>query len=189
MMIHQLQATYQAEQDRILIRLNTRTGEELRLWLTRRMVKNLFPHILQATAELDGAAQMPFVSHDGPHQQDLTKFRKQESLQQADFKTPFSTEAPVLPLGSTPLLVTTVHITPSNEGSLRIGFVEQTPEVSESRQFEVTLAPPLLHGFMHLLESALKHADWGITLPEDEKPKETKPLDAFASAEPPHYLN
>lgn len=29
--IHQLQATYQQEQDRILLRLNTRTQEEFRL--------------------------------------------------------------------------------------------------------------------------------------------------------------
>jgi len=32
MNIHQLQATYLVEQDRILIRMNTQSGEELRLW-------------------------------------------------------------------------------------------------------------------------------------------------------------
>ena len=36
MNIHQLSVTYLPEQDRILARVNTTAGEEMRLWLTRR---------------------------------------------------------------------------------------------------------------------------------------------------------
>lgn len=176
------------EHDRILVRLNTHAGEELRLWLTRRMVKNLFPHMIEASTQLVNPQTQP-ASHDGANSRALTQFRRQESLQQADFNTPFNTQVSVLPIGSEPLLATTVHITAGESGSLRIGFEENVPGVAASRSFEVTLGPSLLHGFLHLLESALKHADWGITLGEVGALDETRPTDAFAAAVPPRYLN
>ncbi len=37
-------------QDRLLVRLNTRGGEALRLWLTRSMMKKLLGHLLQASS-------------------------------------------------------------------------------------------------------------------------------------------
>ena len=188
MKIHQLQASYQMEQDRVLVRLNTLSGEELRLWLTRRLIRNLFPHMMQAATALTDT-QAPLVSHDGADRAALTQFRKQESLQQADFDTPFNTEASVLPMGKEPLLATAVHITPSEDGSLRIGFEEKIPDTAGVRSFEVTLDPPLLHGFMHLLELTLKHADWGIQLVKQNPPNDAHAMDAFAAAEPPKYLN
>jgi hypothetical protein len=187
-MIHQLQATYQIEQDRILVRLNTHAGEELRLWLTRRMVKNLFPHMIQACTELV-TTQPRMASHDGADSKALTEFSRQESLQQADFQTPFNNQALVMPIGEEPLLATTVHIASSEGGSLRLGFEEKLPGTAKTRSFEVTLGPTLFHGFLHLLESALKHADWGLTLGDIDKLKDSKLIDAFANAEPPRYLN
>ena len=187
MVIHQLQATYLTEQDRILIRLNAHAGEELRLWLTRRMVKNLFPHMMEATTELV-AAQTPIESHDGTSSHELMQLKKQEALQQADFSTPFNTQASVLPIGGEPLLATTVHITPVEDGSLRIGFEEKIPGIGGSRSVEVTLGQQLLHGFLHLLESALQHAGWGFSLVEVDALNHNS-TDAFASAVPPRYLN
>ncbi len=186
--IHQLQVSYQMEQDRLLVRLNTYSGEELRLWLTRRMIKNLFPHMIRASIKTD-AASTQLTSHDGADSRALSQFRKQESLQQADFQTPFNSEAHVLPMGSEPLLVTTVHITPRDDGALQLAFEENTPGSTANRRFEVILAPPLLHGFMHLLETALKHTDWGITLAAGNEPPDTPTLGALATAEPPKYLN
>ena len=188
MNIHQLQVTYLVEHDRILVRLNTHAGEELRLWLTRRMIKNLFPHMLQASTEIAAPLALT-ASHDGADRRALAEFKKQETLQKTDFNTPFNTQAAVLPIGGDPLLATTVHVTPTDKGSLRIGFEEKVPGAAKPRGFEVTLGPGLLPGFMHLLELALKHADWGIALREVETVQETNPIDAFATAQPPKYLN
>lgn len=187
-MIHQLQAAYQIEQDRILVRINTHAGEELRLWLTRRMVKNLFPHMIKACTELVSTLPQQ-ASHDGADSRALTEFSKQESLRQADFQTPFDNQALTLPMGDEPLLATTVHIATSAGGTLRLGFEEKLPAGAKTRSFEVTLSPTLLHGLLHLLETALKQADWGLTLGEVEKHKNAQLLDAFATAEPPRYLN
>ena len=188
MNIHQLQVSYQLEHDRLLVRLNTHSGEELRLWLTRRMVMNLFPHMIAVSRALDaGTAQG--ASHDGADSKALQQFRKQESLQQADFTTPFSEQGGVLPLGNEPLLATTVHVTPREGGALHLAFEENLAGASANRRFEVMLAAQLLHGFMHLLESALKQSDWGITLLDNTAPGENGPVDAMATAVPPKYLN
>ena len=176
------------EHDRLLVRLNTHSGEELRLWLTRRMVMNLFPHMVEVSLTLD-ADSTQGASHDGANDKALHQFRKQESLQQADFKTPFSTQGGVLPMGNEPLLATTVHVTPRERNALHLAFEENLPGDGPKRGFEVVLASQLLHGFMHLLETALKQADWGITLIDDKAPGENGPMDALATAVPPKYLN
>lgn len=188
MMIHQLQATYLADHDRILVRLNTQAGEEIRLWLTRRMLKSLFPHIVKASAEIL-APQAQLASHDGADSRALTEFRKQESLQQTDFSTPFKPQATALPMGDEPLLATTIHIRPIENGLLRIGFEEKVAGDAPPRSFEVTLGSTLLHGFLHLLEAALKQADWGIALGDTHALNEPQTMDPFAAAEPPRYLN
>jgi hypothetical protein len=188
MMIHQLQAIYLMEQDRILVRLNTQAGEEIRLWLTRRMVMKLFPYMVKASSEQASTLQ-PTVSHDGADSKALAQFNKQESLQKSDFSTPFNAQASALPMGVEPLLATTVHITPAADGALRIGFEEKIGNVTESRSFEITLGQQLLHGFLHLIESALQNADWGISLGDVDALNKTSPEDVFSAAEPPQYLN
>ena len=187
MTIHQLQATLVMEQDRILVRLNTHAGEELRLWLTRRMVKYLFPQLLKASTEA-ATAQTRFASYDGADRSALTQFKKQESLLQADFSTPFINQATALPIGAVPLLATTVHITACEGGALRLGFEENLADSTGPRSFEVTLGPDLIHGFLHLLESALQHADWGLGLKLDSGAKEPEAA-ISATGERPQYLN
>ncbi len=188
MTIHQLQASYVLEQDRILVRLNTRAGEELQLWLTRRMVRNLFPHMLQMTTDLL-SDQGQSASHDGADGNALTRFKRQESLQKADFSTPFHSQATSLPIGDAPLLASRVNITVCDGGALRIGFEEDGTGSATKRSFEVTLGQDLLHGFMHLLETALRQADWGITLERPDAPDEPLLAEVFANAKPPQYLN
>ena len=47
MQIHQLSVSYQAEQDRLLLRVSSTGGEEMRLWLTRRLMLGFWPLISQ----------------------------------------------------------------------------------------------------------------------------------------------
>lgn len=187
-MIHQLQVSYVEAQDRLLVRLNTRADQELRLWLTRRMVKNLFLHLLQTSGAPTSTLSSP-ESHDGGDSRALAKFRRQDALQQADFQTPFKARPSALPIGEEPLLATTIHITALDAGSLRVGFEEKLEGSQGSRSFEIMLDPPLLHGFLHLLELALQEADWGMALSQNPDALASSELDAFASAAPPRYLN
>jgi hypothetical protein len=51
MQIHQLSVSYQAEQDRLLLRVSSTNGQEMRLWLTRRLMLGLWPLISRLQTE------------------------------------------------------------------------------------------------------------------------------------------
>ena len=51
MQIHQMSVTYLPEQDRILMRINTTEGEEMRMWLTRRLMVGLWPLLTKLLTE------------------------------------------------------------------------------------------------------------------------------------------
>ena len=53
MKLHQLKIDFNAEQDRLLMLVSTDDGAEVRMWLTRRFVKLLWP-LLAKRAEAPG---------------------------------------------------------------------------------------------------------------------------------------
>ena len=188
MNIHQLSLTYQADQDRILVQISTHSGEALRLWLTRRILVNLFPHLTRVATSVETANAL-LATQDDMGKKMLMEFKKHESIAQADFKTPFKPDAAVFPIGAEPLLVTTVSLTPTGKGELRIGFEEKFADTVKPRGFEVTMASPLLHSFMYLLESAIKLSEWGMmpVPPPDTAAEESG--DRPKASGPIRYLN
>ena len=163
MKIHQLSVTYVGEQDRILMRVNTTAAEEMRLWLTRRLMLGLWPllsklltkHLLKLEA-----AGTSLESADEDLKKMLTEFRKEEFLKQADFETPYQENQPNAPLGEEPLLITDVDAAPLANGQLRLSFNERMAGESEPRSFRMEMEPKLMRGLMHLLEQALARSQW-----------------------------
>jgi hypothetical protein len=163
MKIHQLSVNYFAEQDRILVRINTAASEEMRLWLTRRLMLGLWPllsklltkHLLKLEA-----AGTSLDTADEDLKKMLADFRKEQFLQEADFDTPYDENQTVLPLGEDPLLVTDVDASPLPSGRLRLSFNERLPNVERPRSFQMEMDPKLMQGMMHLLEQALGRSQW-----------------------------
>src|SRR4051812_29709210 len=130
MKIHQLSVNYLAEHDRILMRVNTRDSEEMRVWLTRRLLLGLWPllsklltkHLLKLEA-----AGTSLDTADEDLKRMLADFRKEEFLRNADFDTPYQESSTELPLGDKPLLVTDVDAAPLPNGRLRLSFNERKP--------------------------------------------------------------
>jgi hypothetical protein len=164
MHIHQMSVTYLPEQDRILMRINTTDGEEMRIWLTRRLMVGLWPLLSRMLTDhllkLDTAGAS-IEAADDELKKMLADFRKEEFLRQADFETPYK-EAPQtrLPLGEEPLLVTDVDATPLPAGPLRLAFNERLTSGSPPRSFQMEMEPKLMQGLMHLLEQALVQSGW-----------------------------
>ena len=81
------------------------------------------------------------------------------------------------------------NLTPTGNGELRIGFEEKFADTVKPRGFQLTMASPLLHSFMHLLESAIKLSEWGLmpTVAPDSSAEE--PGDTPKTAGPIRYLN
>lgn len=165
MQIHQLSVTYQAEQDRVLLRVSSTASEEMRLWITRRLMLGLWPLLgrLQTEQVLNAEpAGTALHAADDELRRMLAEFRAEESLQRADFDTPFQ-DKPTLPLGAEPLLVTDVDAAPLPNGRLRLAFNERAPVAGDGakpRGFQLELDATLTHGLMHLLEQALARSGW-----------------------------
>ena len=188
MNIHQLSVAYQVEHDRILVQINTIASEELRLWLTRRMIASLLPHLTREVANVEVRNGQVAVADEAAKKM-LVDFKKQASITQADFKTPFKAVASTFPVGSEPLLVTHVNLSPVGNANLRIGFEEKIATAPTKRGFEVTMASDLLHGFMHLLDLAIKNSGWGILPPQDQDDSKENAADGLARDGTVRYLN
>jgi hypothetical protein len=192
MKIHQLSVNYLAEQDRILVRVNTQAAEEMRLWLTRRLMLGLWPllsklltkHLLKLEAagtSLDAA--------DEDLKKMLADFRKEEFLRSADFETPYQETQVELPLGETPLLVTDVDAAPLPNGRLRLSFNERKPNSDKPRSFQMEMEPKLMQGLMHLLEQALARSQWREPFGAPLALEDAAALDDEPGPRKPRYLN
>jgi len=193
MKIHQLSVTYLAEQDRILVRVNTAAAEEMRLWLTRRLMLGLWPllsklltkHLLKLES-----AGTSLEAADEALKKMLADFRKEQFLQEADFDTPYDENQTVLPLGEDPLLVTDVDASPLPSGRLRLSFNERLPNVERPRSFQMEMDPKLMQGMMHLLEQALARSQWQEPFSAAPGVEESSSGDeGQIAARKPRYLN
>jgi hypothetical protein len=192
MKIHQLSVTYLAEQDRILVRINTAAAEEMRLWLTRRLMLGLWPllsklltkHLLKLEA-----AGTSLDTADEDLKKMLADFRKEEFLKEADFETPYKDEQAVLPLGEEPLLVTDVDASPLPNGRLRLSFNERPPNAEKPRNFHMEMEPKLMQGLMHLLEQALARSQWREAFGAPQAVEDAASADDDVTARKPRYLN
>lgn len=207
MNIHQLSINYIQEHDRILVRINTTASEELRLWFTRRLTLGLRPVLQKVIADWVAASEAvksphisPTSSFDAPTKQLLAEFKREESLQQSDFKTPYNEKAMTLPLGTQPLLVTEVSVTPLPTGQLQVVISEKLPDAlpgSKPRSFRMALEQKLVHGFVHLLDKAVGSSGWlppPTTTTVSTEPLPSPPDDpsggfGSGSNEKPRYLN
>ncbi|HZY15659.1 MAG TPA: hypothetical protein VFE74_03475 [Ramlibacter sp.] len=164
MQIHQMSVTYLPEQDRILMRINTTEGEEMRMWLTRRLLAGLWPLLTKLLTEhllkLESAGAS-LAGANAELKKMLADFRKEEFLQHADFDTPYHEGQQRLPLGEEPLLVTDVDATPLASGPLRLNFNERPPNGdAKPRSFQMEMQPKLMQGLMHLLDQAMLQSQW-----------------------------
>jgi hypothetical protein len=191
MQIHQMSVTYLPEQDRILMRVNTTEGEEMRMWLTRRLMVGLWPLLTKLLIEHLLKLESAGASLSGANpelKKMLADFRKEEFLQHADFDTPYQEGEGRLPLGEEPLLVTDVDASPLTSGPLRLNFNERPPQGdAKPRTFQMEMQPKLMQGLMHLLDQALLQSQWRESF-APAAAAEPPPEDG---AEPPRprYLN
>lgn len=198
MNIHQLSVRYLPEQDRILLSVNTTDGQELDLWLTRRMCLALWPQLnrmtidhfaVPADAKSDGFVDLTAL--DVNTRKVLADFRRQELLQSADFKTPYRANSGPRPLGHAPLLATEITMTPSTGQQVAIDFKEQLDPAGSSRSVQLALQAQLVFSLVQMLAQALEHTQWLSPVDAVGLPVLPSPVDEpiLPDQDRPRYLN
>lgn len=212
MQIHQFSASYQPEQDRILLRVLTFDDVETPLWFTRRLMARLWPTLqrLQADALLQREPASVVQASPAPLRQMLTDYRRQELRQSADFATPYRAPAPAPAVttamaaematpstATVPLLVTHVDVQPGAEATWQLQLSERLDGDEDSgRRFALSLDIRAMEGVMHLLEQALFTSQWehpfaAAASPADpgDATRDDDPTDEGAAVPRPRLLN
>jgi hypothetical protein len=151
--LDQIQISFVAAEDRLLLRMSTQSGEEFRFWLTRRFVKALRPGLSQTLSHQPRIQ----VQANTEAKQELLNFQHQQAVQASDFKTPYKNELKSLPLGEQPVTLTRFQVRPQPEGRV---ILTVGPE--QGNGIDLALNPHLVHSLIALLNNALDRADWGL---------------------------
>ncbi len=187
----------------MMIRINSKDGDELRAWLTRRLTLALLPALHQTTNEQMKKIASPTelaTSLEDQRQQMLTAFQKEAALRTGDFDTPYqepqshSAQAGAKPVGPEPLLLTEIKVTLMNSGQLHLQLFEKLPGKAELRNFQVTMNAQLSNGLLHLLHQSLLTSQWlQVPLthidPAVEAAPDTEAAELAAELSKPKYWN
>ena len=169
MNINQVNLSYVAPEDRLLLRLNTKEQAEFRLWITRALARGLLQVIDQTAGQLGETR----VSHIGLDPQESKRLALAQETSQADFATPFSEQAGSYPLGEAPRLVLKMHI------EMAEGRTNLQMELDRNQRFDLSLDRPMFLAIARMLIRLLDTLDWGLT---------ARPAAADPAA-PPHALH
>jgi hypothetical protein len=163
MELHQIQVTYQAEEDRILCRTSFLASDgdlqEIRTWFTRRMVKALWPTLLDAM-EKQVALDNPQAAHASSDVVEMEHHASVEAIRDSgSFDSAYKDDIQGFPLGEMPILITSANFSLGAGQPVRLGL-----SPAEGNGFEITFAQQVLHGFTSLLRDAAAKAEWELDL-------------------------
>lgn len=155
MRLRQLKLDYIAEQDRLLLRASTDNQLEVRLWLTRRALRMLWPLLLQM---LRSSPEVALQSN--PQARDaLVGMQHERALRQANFADPFEEVPREFPLGAEPILVARIQTSKDDGGKHLLKLLPQ-----QGQGIHLTLDNTLLHSLCRLLQNAVARSDWDMLL-------------------------
>ncbi len=155
MQVRQLQIAHDALQDRLVLRVATQADEEFRVWLTRRFLRELWPHLAKLLTQARGSAPLPA---------DIEAIPAPPSFEQA-----FQDDKATYPLGSNPLLTSEIKVDTLADSSYHLTFRE-----GRERSFELGLTPDLLQALCAMLRAGAEQAQWN--LPLEYAPAEPNPV-------------
>ena len=155
MRLHQLKLDYIPEHDRLLLRVSTDNQFEVRLWLTRRALRLLWPLLVQMVR-----ASPEVALQSNPQARDaLVGMQHEQALSRADFTRAFEEAPREMPLGAEPILVARIQSNRDDSGNQVLGLLPQ-----QGQGIHLTLDNTLLHSFCKLVQNAVAKSDWDIVL-------------------------
>ena len=154
-LLHQIQIAFSQEEDRLQLRISTGT-HEVQFWLTRRLVKLVWPVLQQALVATSGLVTGSSVPKP---QVPLMDAMPTQALSQPNAHTRPADAPKVMPLGPLPILVTRAQITPMPDGKYHVGLHPQ-----QGSGIEISMEIIHLRALGKLLFDAVAKTDWDLSL-------------------------
>ena len=156
MRLHQLKIDYIPEHDRLLMMVSATDAIEVRMWLTRRFVKLLWPLLVKLAEEGNPRIR---TQANPEARKALLGLDHEQAMQKADFSKPYDDSARAMPLGEAPLLLARMQTGHDPNGQPLVAL-----HPFEGQGLTLTLEPVLLHSVCRLLQAAVKKSDWDMEL-------------------------
>ena len=146
MQIKQLQVSAEPLEDRLLLRISTTAQEEIRVFFTRRFLRELWPALMGMLFSHLTAATTEPAERVSP--EDAPSFDK-----------PYQNDDPIFPLGTAPLLPAELTLTPAGPGQCTVLLLEH-----KQRSISVNLNSELFQALCSMLRAASEQAGWDLSL-------------------------
>jgi len=149
MPVRQIQVANDSVEDRLILRIGTSNNEEIRVFFTRRFLRDLWPHM---AAMLTGhLAATHFAPNDDSTEESFAEV--------ASFDLAFQDDNPSFPLGANPLLAIEAILEANGDGAASLTLRE-----ARERSFKLSLNAELLQALCSMLRAANEHAEWDLPL-------------------------
>ncbi len=156
MKLHQLKVEYDAEQDRLIMLVATSEAMELRLALTRRFVKLLWPLLVKLAEETSPRIR---TQANPEARKALLSLEHEHAVSKADFTKPYDAGESTRPLGDSPLLLARIQTGHDRNGQPVVAL-----HPAEGQGITLSFDSVLLHSVCRLLQAAVKKSDWDMEL-------------------------
>lgn len=153
--VNQLHISFAPAQDRLLLRVATANQRELRLWMTRRFIKVLWPLLLESVqADPAVAGQV-----DPYARKEVLSFQHHQAVHDTEFTTEYRAPPQTRPLTQTPLLLTRARCSAEGPNLTRLELI-----TARDRSFQLTLDRTTIHSLCRLIADCAAKAEWDLDL-------------------------
>lgn len=162
--IKQLNVTFMAAEDRILLRLNTTGKEEFRIWLTRRIVRQLARELGGAERRLLGL-ENPESGYVATGARAIQEFQREARTADVNFGERFEDGAGEFPFGADPVLATQCEVqllVPASGSGVQGENASVSLVLGNKRTLNFALDVRGIHGTLAMLQKAVAHSDWEL---------------------------
>jgi len=156
MRLHQLKIDFAAEQDRLLMLIAASEKVEVRMWLTRRFVKLLWPLLVKLAEE---ASPRIRSQANAEARKALLGLEHEHAGSKADVSKPYDAASHSTPLGEKPVLLARIQTGHDRNGQPIVAL-----HPAEGQGITLSFDSVLLHSLCRLLQSAVKKSDWDMEL-------------------------
>ncbi len=149
--LSQIQVSYDASQDRLVLRVNTTAREEFRFWLTRRFTQGLWPLLQKGLRANPDVAQQPSTET----RKAVLDFQLEAAAEKVDMQRPFQEKAAAFPLGEEATLLTKAQLKVKKEGGYLLSM-----HAADGKGVNFNLDNNVLHMLSKILVDILPKTGW-----------------------------